>query len=85
MPAIKTAISLDEKLFKATNRAARELRVARSRVIAMALEEFLRHRRGQEITEQLNRVYAKGPTKEERRVQEGAMAQLRERLKDEKW
>ncbi len=85
MATVKTAISLDQALFKETNRTARELRVPRSRVISIALEEFLRRRRSREMTEQLNRVYAAGPTKEERRVQESAMAQLRERLKDEKW
>src|SRR5258706_15306579 len=85
MATVKTAISLDQALFKETNRTARELRVPRSRVISIALEEFFRRRRSREMTEQLNRVYAGGPTKEERRVQESAMAQLRERLKDEKW
>lgn len=85
MPSVKTAISLDHSLFEEADRTAREMRVPRSRIISLALEEFLRKRRAQQITDRLNRVYANGPTEEEKRVQKALMAHLRARLKDEKW
>jgi metal-responsive CopG/Arc/MetJ family transcriptional regulator len=81
MSSVKTAISLDQSLFKETNRTARLLRIPRSRVIAMALEEFLHRRRNRETTEQLNRVYANGPDPESQRVVEAMSETLAKRLK----
>jgi metal-responsive CopG/Arc/MetJ family transcriptional regulator len=58
MPNVKTAISLDEKLFDAAEAAARDLKVTRSRLFALALDEFLRRRRDERLTEAINAACA---------------------------
>ena len=55
--AVKTAVSLPDSLFRKVDKAAAELGVARSRLFAMALEEFLRNRQQEDVTERLNEVY----------------------------
>ena len=74
---MKTAISLDEGLLKEADRTAREIGVSRSRLFSIAMQAYLRQRRGEAITEALNRIYAKGPTPEDKRIVAGIKARLR--------
>ena len=75
---MKTAITLDENLLKETDKAAKENGVSRSRLISLVLQEYLLRQRSSEwITEQLNRVYAKGQTPEDKRIVSGIKAKLR--------
>lgn len=57
MAQIKTAISIDERLFTQAEETARELNLTRSGLYARALAEFLRKRDQDRLTEQLNAVY----------------------------
>lgn len=65
---MKTAISVEDSLMQEADGVARELGLSRSGLIAEALRDFLKQRRGAKITERLNQVYAKEPTEEERRI-----------------
>lgn len=65
MAAIKTAVSLDERLLERIDRAAEELRLPRSRLLARAAEEFLVEYENQKLLEQLDRAYSDPPTAEE--------------------
>lgn len=56
--------------------------VSRSRLFSMALEDYLRHRRNQAITEALNRVYAGGQAMEETRLLKGMKETFRRTIKD---
>ena len=56
MAEVKTAISIDESLFKEAERTAQELRVTRSALYALAMQEFLRRRDQERLTEELNAV-----------------------------
>ena len=58
MATVKTALSIDEALFERAEALAQELDVPRSRVFAMALEQFLRKHEGKKLLEQINSVYA---------------------------
>ena len=58
---IKTAISLDRKLFSCSDLLARELQMTRSGLIAQALEEFIAKRRNRNLLAKLNQVYANAP------------------------
>jgi metal-responsive CopG/Arc/MetJ family transcriptional regulator len=62
---IKTAISLQEPLFEQAEEVARELNVSRSRLFAIAVEEFLRRHRNQKLLEAINEAYADGPDETE--------------------
>lgn len=56
---MKTAISMPDDLFRAVEQLARRSKKPRSVIVAKAVEEYLKRHREQDITEQLNRVYAK--------------------------
>jgi metal-responsive CopG/Arc/MetJ family transcriptional regulator len=60
---MKTAISLPDQLFRLAETAARKLRMSRSELYATALKEFLERRQTSKITERINRVYSKEPSK----------------------
>lgn len=66
MATVKTAISMPEDLFEEVKTAAKDMKLSRSQVFALAVEEFLRERENRRILEQLNRVYGDGPDEEER-------------------
>ncbi|MEO5925413.1 MAG: ChpI protein [Bryobacteraceae bacterium] len=55
---MKTAVSLPDPLFHEAEAAARESKVSRSQFYANAIEEFLRRRRADAITAQMNALCA---------------------------
>ena len=55
---MKTAISLPDELFRAGDALAKELKLSRSALYARALERYIARQREDEITAQLNAVYA---------------------------
>ncbi len=65
MATVKTAVSIEESLFERAEVLAEELQVSRSRVFAIALEQFLQRYEGKRLLEKLNNVYAEaGPPDE---------------------
>jgi metal-responsive CopG/Arc/MetJ family transcriptional regulator len=52
---MKTAISLPDPLFQEAEAAAKDLGLSRSKLIQTALEEFLKRRRDEAVTESINR------------------------------
>ncbi|HSL84114.1 MAG TPA: hypothetical protein VLF66_15180 [Thermoanaerobaculia bacterium] len=58
MSAIKTAISMEEELLRRIDVVARELEEPRSRVLARAAEDFLRHRESRQLLERLDTAHA---------------------------
>lgn len=57
MSNVKTAISLDAKLFQRANQIAETLQVSRSRLFAIAIEKLVREYEAHGVTEALNAVY----------------------------
>ena len=66
MPGVKTAISLKKPLFQQVEVLARRMKVPRSRLFAMALEDFLRRYETKEMIRRLNESYREAPSSEER-------------------
>jgi metal-responsive CopG/Arc/MetJ family transcriptional regulator len=83
MAAVKTAISLDADLFREADRLARQMRIPRSRLLSLALREFVRERRNRELLDELNRAYATPPNRVERRLLQEAKRLAGRRLKPE--
>jgi hypothetical protein len=54
---MKTAISIDEVIYRDAEGAAAELGLTRSRLYTLAIEEYLRNHRSDTITERLNQYY----------------------------
>ena len=55
---VKTAISLDAVLFGQAEALAGQMKVSRSRLIGLALDEFLRRHRSRAMLDRLNAAYA---------------------------
>jgi predicted transcriptional regulator len=86
MANIKTAVSLNEALFRKADSLAEELNISRSRLFALALEQFLREHNKQKMLKKLNEVYADGLDPEDQMWLEGAKRLYRNVLEaDEEW
>lgn len=84
MGTIKTAISLDESVFQQAEDLAREMNVSRSRLVSLALAEFIRKRRHQHLLEQINAAVEETTEPEERAVLHG-MRKRHRNLLDSGW
>jgi metal-responsive CopG/Arc/MetJ family transcriptional regulator len=54
---MKTAISIPDQIFKQADILANELGISRSELYSKAIEEFIKERDDEVITEKLNEVY----------------------------
>ena len=68
MAGVKTAISIDEKLFKKVNEIALDLNVSRSRVFTLAMIDFLKKQENISLLAQLNEAYDDQPTEEDNNI-----------------
>jgi metal-responsive CopG/Arc/MetJ family transcriptional regulator len=57
MNTVKTAISLPKPLFEQAEHLAVKMNVSRSRLIAMALDEFIRRYQNRKLLENINSAY----------------------------
>jgi metal-responsive CopG/Arc/MetJ family transcriptional regulator len=80
---MKTAISVDDDLLRNADRTAQKLGISRSRLFSIALDEFLKHRREEELLEQLNRAYRDGLDRSERKLLSGMRSKFRTVVKDQ--
>ena len=86
MPHVKTAISLQDSLFKQVEELARHLHVSRSQLCAMALEAFLRQYENQQLMERLNQAYSDNLDATEQAVLTAMKPRYRQHLEaDEPW
>ncbi len=57
MSTIKTAISLEKSLFEEAEELARHMKMSRSRLFSLALQEFIRKQENKALLEQINSAY----------------------------
>ncbi len=57
MPNIKTAISIEKLIFEQMDILAKNLNISRSRLFALAAEEFIQRHKNKELLESLNKAY----------------------------
>ena len=57
MSTVKTAISIDKSLFEKINNLADEMNTSRSRVFALAAEEFIQRHKNKELLDAINSAY----------------------------
>ena len=65
---MKTAISISDGLLREVDETARLMKVSRSRLFALAVGEFLKQQRREEMLLRLNEVYANGLDPAEKRL-----------------
>jgi metal-responsive CopG/Arc/MetJ family transcriptional regulator len=70
MATIKTAISLEEPLFREVESLVRELRMSRSQFFALAAREYIEQARNRDLLNRINRAYSEGPTAAEKALNE---------------
>jgi metal-responsive CopG/Arc/MetJ family transcriptional regulator len=58
MRSIRTHILIPNDLFEQADKLAREMKISRSRLFAIAMEEYIQRRRNRELLEQINAAYS---------------------------
>ncbi len=58
MAYVKTAISIQEPLLQEADALARRLNIPRSRLFALAVEDFINQHQNRQLFDKLNEVYA---------------------------
>lgn len=61
MANVKTAISLQKSLFEQVETLAREMKVSRSRVFVLALENFIREYQDKQLFDKINTAIEEAP------------------------
>jgi metal-responsive CopG/Arc/MetJ family transcriptional regulator len=65
MTTMKTAVSMDQALFERVEAVANELAIPRSRLFALAVEEYVHRYENQKLLQALNAAYDDSPDPEE--------------------
>lgn len=84
MANVKTAISLQQPLFEQVDAMAKELHISRSRLFALAVEEFIQRHQNQRLLEAINAAYADLPDAEEQSLRT-AMRQHHKQMVEGQW
>jgi metal-responsive CopG/Arc/MetJ family transcriptional regulator len=75
---MKTAISIDDGLLQEADETARLMGLSRSRLFALAVVDFLKRQRDEQMLARLNEVYATGMAPSEKRLLKGMKAKFRQ-------
>lgn len=84
MHAVKTAISIEKNLFDQADEYARTMKVSRSRLFVIALQEFFEHQKNRELLSQINAAYADEPDSTEQTLRHKSRREHR-RLTEGEW
>lgn len=84
MPQIKTAVSLEKSIFEQIDALAHKMKVSRSRLFAIALEDFLRHHENEQLLQDINRAYQNEPD-QTRQTQRQGMRRLHRKVVEGEW
>jgi metal-responsive CopG/Arc/MetJ family transcriptional regulator len=69
MANVKTAISIQEALFKDVDIMAHKMHVSRSQLFARAMRDFIQRQRNRQLLQQLNTAYEDTPDLKEKKWQ----------------
>ena len=65
MPIVKTAISIQKSLFQHAEEIAKEMKISRSRLFVMAVEDFIHRHQNRLLLKEINQAYSDGPDEKE--------------------
>lgn len=85
MAGVKTAISIDEDLFHQVNKLASEMHVSRSKLFALAVQDYLNKQENRKLLAQLNAAYSDTPNVEESKVSHSMRNKQRKLVEQESW
>jgi metal-responsive CopG/Arc/MetJ family transcriptional regulator len=81
--AIKTAISIEKDLFDQAEIIARTMKVSRSKLFVIALQDFIEHQKNKEMLAQINAAYNDEPDASEQALRKKVRRQQRRILEGE--
>jgi metal-responsive CopG/Arc/MetJ family transcriptional regulator len=84
MQAIKTAISIEKNLFDQAEIIARTMKVSRSKLFVIALQDFIEHQKNKEMLAQINAAYDDEPDPTEQALRKKVRRQHR-RIVEGEW
>jgi len=64
--SVKTAISMQQNLFNEVNELASELKVSRSKLFVLAIEDFIKKNESRKMLSQINAAFSDFPDDEEK-------------------
>ena len=82
---MKTAISLSDSLYEKAEETASYMGIPRSKLYALALEEYISQFNGKMIAEKINKVYEKIDTKEFEPHLNAGLESIRKLTKNDTW
>ena len=83
--SVKTAISLQEDLFKEVNRLASELHVSRSKLFVLAVQDYIKKEESKNLLYQINNAFSDSPNSDESAVQGKMRVKHAKNIKSESW
>jgi metal-responsive CopG/Arc/MetJ family transcriptional regulator len=84
MQNIKTAISIQKSLFEQAEALAHAMKVSRSHLFVLALEDYIRRQQNRELLAQINAAYADEPDAAERTLRR-KMRRTHRRILEGEW
>jgi len=85
MNNVKTAISLHKDLFERVESLAREMKVSRSRVFVLALENFIRDYQDRQLFDEINQAFEDAPPDKAEQKQLQQIRRQRRRMVEGEW
>lgn len=83
MQNVKTAISIQRSLFEQAETLARRMKISRSRLFVLALEDYIRRQQNRELLNKINAAWA-DETESERNVRR-KMRRTHRRIVEGEW
>ena len=83
--SVKTAISLRQPLFDDVNDLASELKISRSKVFVLAVEDFIKKYDNKKMLSKINEAFSDYPNEEEIDNNNLMRSKQRKILENEKW
>ncbi len=83
--SVKTAISLQEDLFKEVNVLASKLHVSRSKLFVMAVQDFIKKEESKKLLSQINNAFSDSANVDESAVHSKMRVKQAKNLKRESW
>ena len=83
MANVKMVISMQQSLFEQVEALAREMHISRSRLFALAVEDFMHRYENQRLLERINAAYTDAPTPDEQALLRRMRRQHRQMVKGE--
>lgn len=85
MACVKTAISIDESLFEAAEKLAREKHLSRSALFSRAISDLLMRQAAGDITDRLDKVHGAAMDEEQQAFLTASATQAARLTEDDQW